>query len=107
MLVQRLVTRKARRKSNKLITASPTSESPLTTLTRPKIWAVARSFRKDNRFIRLFNEFKPKCRNVNGELGNKLRTSAGTRQGDGVSPTTFTIRLQWMMDKVKEMVRGV
>ena len=74
------------------------------------IWATLWSFGVGLRLIKMLQNISESSQSavrVDRELGDGFKTTAGTRQGDSISPTIFRAYLERVLDPIKDNGTGV
>ena len=110
ILTLRLIGEKARRKNSKIYNCFVDFSKAFDSIDQSTTWAAMESFGVDKRLTRLLKEINGNATaavRIGSEKGHWFKTSRGTRQGDPISPSSFIILLERVLDKIRDKEDGV
>lgn len=110
ILTLRLIGEKARRKNIKIYNCFIDFSKAFDSIDQNVTWAAMESFGVNKRLTGLLREINGNATaaiRIGSEKGSWFKTSRGTRQGDPISPSSFIILLERVLDKIRDKENGV
>src|SRR6218665_3580688 len=110
LLALRFIGEKARRKNIKIFNCFVDFSKAFDSIDQNITWAAIDSYGVDKKLTRLLREINGNATaavRIPNELGEWFATNRGTRQGDPISPNTFILVLERILEKIRDKEGGV
>ncbi len=110
ILILRLIAEKAKRKNVKVYNCFIDFQKAFDSIWPDVLWATMRSYGVMGKLIRLLKNAYAQAQSavrIDNELGEWFTTTVGTKQGDPISPSEFTVYLERIMDIIQQQNSGI
>jgi len=109
-IMLRLITEKAKRKTKSSYNCFVDFQKAFDSVKQGIIWATLRLYGVGNRLTQIFEDIEKRSKaaiRIGKYLGEWFATKVGAREGDPISPNTFIIYLEKIMDKIQDNGTGI